>query len=173
MQPGEGRESLYIDRMASQGDQVPLLSQQGEAYEEPPDHRFAIDEETAEAQGASNGQTDAPDSPKYPYPPSAPPSYREATGKSFVSIIFSRLFSSDSLPDVSFLKRGGSKVWLFICRFWPTSRFAQVGFFMLGLWLLVIVSGPAFEDAGPRAGSGYAWSGIQEVRSNVCKGENG
>lgn len=159
--------------MASQGDQVPLLSQQGEAYEEAPDHRFAIDEETAEAQAAaSNGQSETPDSPKYPYPPSAPPSYREATGTSLLSAIFSRLFSPDSLPDVSFIKRGGSKVWVFICRFWPTSRFAQVGFFMLGLWLLVIVSGPAFEEAGPRAGSGYAWSGIQEVSKLIsCQGD--
>jgi hypothetical protein len=149
--------------MASQGDQVPLLSQQNEGYEEPPDTRFAIDEETAEAQEAQ-GQSDPqqqapPDSPKYDYPPS----YREATGKSLISDVFSRLFSADTMPDMSFLMRGSSKVWLFICKFWPTSRFAQVGFFMLGLWLLVIVSGPAFEEAGSRAGSGYPWSGMQEV----------
>lgn len=154
--------------MTSEADQVPLLSHNSEGYEEPPDTRFAIDEETAEAQGQSDNQQGSPGSPKYPYPPSAPPpSYREATGKSFISYVCSRLFSPDSMPDISFLKRGGSAVWLFICRFWPTSRFAQVGFFMLGLWLLVIVSGPAFEEAGPRAGAGYPWSGMQEVSYNL------
>lgn len=148
--------------MTSQSDQVPLLNQRGEAFEELPDHRFAIDEETAEAQDVSNSRHDSLESPKYP-PSASPPSYREATGKSIISVICSRIFAPDSMPDFSFIRRGGSKVWILICRFWPTSRFAQVGFFMLGLWLLVIVSGPAFEDAGPRAGAGYPWSSIQEV----------
>lgn len=151
--------------MTSHSDQVPLLNQRGEAYEEQPDHRFAIDEETAETQDVSNSQHDSPESPKYP-PSAPPPSYREATGKSLLSLVYSRVFTPDSMPDFSFLQRGLSKVWMFLCRFWPTSRFAQVGFFMLGLWLLVIVSGPAFEDAGPRAGAGYPWSSLQELANN-------
>lgn len=151
--------------MNSRGDEVPLLNQDGEAYEEQPDTRFAIDEETAEeAQGASDrnrNRQESPGSPKYP-PSAPPPTYREATGTSLASLLFSKFLSTISLPDLSFVSRFGSRVWVFICRFWPTSRFAQVGFFMLGLWLLVIVSGPAFEDAGPRAGSGY-WGNFEEV----------
>jgi len=156
--------------MASRGDEVPLLNQEGEAHEEQPDTRFAIDEETAEeAQSAyDHHHQDTPGSPKYP-PSAPPPTYREATGTSLVSLIFSRMFSQVSIPDFSFVKRFGSNVWSFICRFWPTSRFAQVGFFMIGLWILVIVSGPAFEDAGPRAGSSYPWGKVEEVRIFNCQ----
>ena len=152
--------------MSAQADQEPLLDASGNAYEEQIDHRFALDEETAESQGTSSERPTA-DQAEYPkYPPSAPPpSYRQATGKSHASVVCARVFSIDTLPDFSVLTRAGSKVWIFICRFWPTSRFAQVGFFMLGLWLLVIVSGPAFEDAGPRAGAGYPWAGLKEVRT--------
>jgi hypothetical protein len=148
--------------MTSRGDEVPLLNQEGEAHEEQLDTRFAIDEETAEAQGHSDRHQDSPGSPKYP-PSAPPPTYREATGTSLFSLIFSRIFSSVSVPDFSFIRRGGSSIWSFICRFWPTSRFAQLGFFMMGLWVLVIVSGPAFEDAGPRAGAGYGWGQFEEV----------
>jgi hypothetical protein len=38
-----------------------------------------------------------------------------------------------------------------------------MGFFMAGLWLLVIVSGPAFDEAGPRAGAGYPWAGVDNL----------
>jgi hypothetical protein len=150
--------------MASRGDQVPLLNQDGDAHDEQPDTRFAIDEETAEeAQGVSDlHQVDSPESPKYP-PSAPPPTYREATGKSIFSLLVPSFLSSVSTPDFSFVKRFGSNIWVFMCRFWPTSRFAQVGFFMVGIWLLVIVSGPAFEDAGPRAGSVYPWGQVEEV----------
>ncbi|UZJ51377.1 hypothetical protein CBS101457_000697 [Exobasidium rhododendri] len=153
--------------MTSRGDQVPLLNQNGEAYEEQPDSRFTIDEENTEDDQTTSQRRplDSPDSPKYP-PSAPPPTYREATGKSLISLLFTKLSSSISLPDLSFIKRFGSNIWTFICRFWPTSRFAQVGFFMLGLWVLVIVSGPAFEDAGPRAGGIYPWGQVEEQMAN-------
>lgn len=154
--------------MTSQADQVPLLDRQGEAHEEQPDGRFAIDDEIGaynehgESSRPLEGASASPEAYKYP-PNAQPPSYREATGKSAISVHVSQLCSSVSSPDFSFVRQGLSQAWIFICRFWPTSRFAQVGLFMAGLWLLVILSGPVFDDAGPHAGAGYPWAGIDQV----------
>lgn len=184
---------------------MPLVDQEGHGNDEPPDVRFAIDDDDDvggaydAGDGDDNGQSSirqqeeqerqplhpqgrssqdgwsghvpAEEEASYKYPPAAPPpSYREATGKSLITHHVSKLCSSVSLPDLSILQRGISRIWIIICRFWPTSRFAQVGLFMMGLWLLVIVSGPVFDDAGPRAGAGYPWAGIDKVSNlqHVC-----
>ncbi|PWN38246.1 uncharacterized protein FA14DRAFT_188258 [Meira miltonrushii] len=147
--------------MASRSDQVPLLNQQGDAEDENPDVRFTIDDETG-AYGEPSRSSDERNAHKYP-PAAPPPSYKEATGKSALSLKVSQLFSALSAPDLSILQHALYKIWSFICRFWPTSRFAQVGMFMAGLWLLIIVSGPAFDEAGPRAGAGYPWVGVQQL----------
>lgn len=147
--------------MASRSDQVPLLNRQGDAQDDTVDVRFAIDDETGEY-GESSHQSAENNAHKYP-PAAPPPSYKEATGRSALSLKVSQLFSSFSAPDLSVFQHALSRVWIFLCRFWPTSRFAQVGMFMAGLWLLIIVSGPAFDDAGPRAGAGYPWVGVQQL----------
>jgi hypothetical protein len=147
--------------MAGRSDQVPLLNVQGDAQDENPDVRFAIDDETGDY-GESSRLSEEHNAHKYP-PAAPPPSYKEATGKSALSLKVSQLLSSLSAPDLSVFQKALSKIWIFICRFWPTSRFAQVGMFMAGLWLLIIVSGPAFDDAGPRAGAGYPWVGVQQL----------
>lgn len=138
-----------------------------------PDRRFAIDEEYAQeeeahetsrlAPGAEEGGDEGEeDSNKYP-PSAPPPSYREATGTSrFKSLL-------QSLPIDSFLeglKSFSRRAWIIICRFWPTSRFAQVGVFLVGLWILVIVSGPAFDDVAG-AGRPFGYEGNVKMVSVV------
>lgn len=153
----------------SHQDNVPLLNQQGDAQDEAPDVRFAIDEETGEysADNTVGGEDEHSSSSQrhnsHKYPPSAPPpSYREATGKSLVTHHVANLCSQVSSPDLTLVRTAASWTWTKVCRYWPTSRFAQVAIFMVGLWVLVIVSGPAFEDPGPHSGGGYPWAGIDQ-----------
>lgn len=140
-----------------------------------PDRRFAIDdeeyaqeeEETHETSRLAPGtdhRAGAEEEEANKYPPSAPPpSYREATGTSrFKSLLQSLPFDSaiDSLRTFS------RRAWILICRFWPTSRFAQVGVFLVGLWILVIVSGPAFDDAAG-AGRPFGYEGDVKMVSST------
>lgn len=120
---------------------APLLGDQQE--DEPRDVRFAISEEDAE------GPNDVEEGgAKYPPPSSLPPSYNEATHRS------DPWYKSEvalSLHHYGRIWLGGSAS--FIRRYWPTSRFAQAGFFIVGLWILVIVSGPTWDGTG-RLGMG-------------------
>ncbi|CAO1617367.1 unnamed protein product [Parajaminaea phylloscopi] len=120
---------------------VPLLHDQEEHDElrRPRDTRFAISEDDVEA-GDDDG--DDLDVASNKYPPSLPPSYGEATNAR------DPWYKSEfALSLWHYLCIAGSKIASLVARYWPTSRFAQAGFFIAGLWIIVIVTGPTWDKS--------------------------
>ncbi|CDS00311.1 uncharacterized protein SPSC_00794 [Sporisorium scitamineum] len=133
-------------------DQQPLLD--GDAAEL--DNRFAIDESMAEEQPAAD-----PSSPKYP---PLPPSYDDAirvsarsrsrwnpaawfsvsrTTKEHIQACFPRT-SSGELLTFSTAFSGCYKGAVRCC---PSNRFAQATFFIIGLWIFVLITGPSLTQS--------------------------
>ena len=169
-----------------QHDQQPLLAQD-DNHE--PDSRFAIDEETA-AQHADN-QDQATDDVAPKYPP-LPPSYDDTlrldaqsssrwnisswftlsrTTREHIQACMPRQRYDDYGEPISFSSRYRK-----LCRFCPTSRFAQASMFVFGLWLLVIFTGPALYDVPGSSGNAvlhqnWDYSDIPTTRPSPLKGD--
>lgn len=162
---------------------IPLLQQDpssssgpSSSRRQPPrDSRFAISEDDVDAPsedddddqvaGSGSGgygpRGDAATSQHTKYPPtspsSLPPSYREAI---YVKDPWYRSEVALSLQHYGRICFGSLAALL--RQYWPTSRFAQAGFFIVGLWIIVIVSGPTWDK------SARGWSkNVDEVRHSV------
>lgn len=141
-------------------DQQPLL--QGD---QEPDNRFAIDDDLAELR-----QTEEAASPKYP---PLPPSYDDTlkidaqshlsrwnparwftlsrTTREHIQACLPRTSSGNLLT----WSTAASGCYVGVTRCWPTNRFAQASIFIIGLWLIVLFTGPSFYQApGSNAGNG-------------------
>ena len=141
-------------------DQQPLLD--GDAAEL--DNRFAIDDSLAEEQPAANTS-----SPKYP---PLPPSYDDTirvdarshsrwnpaawfsisrTTKEHIQACFPRTSSGDLLT----FNTAFSGCYKGAMRCWPSNRFAQASVFIIGLWILVLFTGPSItQSAADNIGAG-------------------
>lgn len=144
---------------------VPLLDDE-ESQTAPRDTRFAISEDDApDPDEADDGGNDVHD-PANKYPPrdatSLPPSYRDAVYtrdpwyKSEVAL---------SMQHYGRICLGG--VGRGVARYWPTSRFAQAGFFIVGLWLIVLVTGPTFDKTYRL---GWGKHGEDVSVGGICRG---
>ena len=139
-------------RQSLDRDQQPLLD--GDAAEL--DHRFAIDDSVAEEQPAVDAS-----SPKYP---PLPPSYDDAirvdahsrskwnpaawfsisrTTKEHIQACFPRTSSGELLT----FSTAFSGCYKSAMRCWPSNRFAQASFFIIGLWILVLFTGPSLTQS--------------------------
>lgn len=119
---------------------VPLLHDQESHTQR--DTRFAISEEDAEAPEGSDEELDhQQDGNKYP-PNSLPPSYRDAV---YASDPWYKSEVALSLRHYAMICFGS--IATVVRRYWPTSRFAQAGFFIAGLWVIVIVTGPTWDKS--------------------------
>ncbi|CBQ69690.1 conserved hypothetical protein [Sporisorium reilianum SRZ2] len=141
-------------------DQQPLLH--GDAAEL--DTRFAIDESLAEEQPGVD-----PSSPKYP---PLPPSYDDTirvsarsqsrwnpaawftisrTTKEHIQACFPRTSTGELLT----FSTAFSGCYKGAMRCWPSNRFAQASFFIVGLWILVLFTGPSLtQSASDNIGAG-------------------
>ncbi|SNX87683.1 uncharacterized protein MEPE_06393 [Melanopsichium pennsylvanicum] len=141
-------------------DHQPLLD--GDAAEL--DNRFAIDDSLAEEQPAT-------DTPSSKYPP-LPPSYDDTirvdarsrsrwnpaawfsisrTTKEHIQACFPRTSSGELLTFSTAF--GGCYKGTMRC--WPVNRFAQASVFIIGLWILVLFTGPSLTQSGmENVGSG-------------------
>ncbi|CAO1637068.1 unnamed protein product [Sympodiomycopsis kandeliae] len=111
------------------------------------DVRFAIDDEHAEEEEEeANDQDVLITSSKYPpttaTPDSLPPSYRQAVYKKDPWYKSEVALSLQHYGRICF-----SSVAMLFAKYWPTSRFAQAGFFIVGLWIIVIVTGPTWDKS--------------------------
>ncbi|GAC98317.1 hypothetical protein PHSY_005910 [Pseudozyma hubeiensis SY62] len=141
-------------------DQQPLLDSNAAELDTP----FAIDEDLAEEQPANTGS-----SPKYP---PLPPSYDDTirvdsrsksnwnpvawfsisrTTKEHIQACFPRTSQGELLTFSSAF----SGCYQGAMRCWPSNRFAQASVFIIGLWILVLFTGPALtQPAGDNVGTG-------------------
>lgn len=148
-------------RQSLDRDQQPLLDG-GDAAE--PDTRFAIDEDLAETQPTVNTSSQK-------YPP-LPPSYDDTirvdaraqskwnpaawfsisrTTKEHIQACFPRTSQGELLT----FSAAFSGCYKGAMRCWPTNRFAQASVFIIGLWILVLFTGPALtQSASDNIGAG-------------------
>lgn len=146
---------------------APLLGDDGSNT--PRDTRFAISEEDAEDPYDANredpgeGDESGPaEGAQYKYPPSSlPPSYRDAIYSSGRD----PWYKSEVALSVQHYGRAClSSLMPLLKRYWPTSRFAQAGFFIIGLWLIVIASGPTWDQS-----TGIKWGkSVDEVSDRAA-----
>ena len=110
------------------------------------DVRFAISEDDAEDDAQAQDSdpfVNSQHNSKYPpLPHSLPPSYREAVYKKDPWYKSEVALSLQHYGLICFSGLG-----TFFRRYWPTSRFAQAGFFIVGLWIIVIVTGPTWDKS--------------------------
>ncbi|KIS66671.1 uncharacterized protein UMAG_04734 [Mycosarcoma maydis] len=132
-------------------DQQPLLDVNAAEL----DNRFAIDEDLAEDQPAIS-----PSSPKYP---PLPPSYDDTirvdkreqfkwnpvtwfsisrTTKEHIQACFPRTSNGELLT----FSTAFSGCYRGAMRCWPSNRFAQASVFIIGLWILVLFTGPTLSQ---------------------------
>lgn len=123
---------------------VPLLYEQENHrfLHFPLDTRFAISEEDAgdahlDVQDDDESEAETSGAK---YPPTLPPSYRE------VMYVDDPWYKSElALSFRHYLNIALSGIATVIRRYWPTSRFAQAGFFIVGLWMVVIITGSNWD----------------------------
>lgn len=154
-----------MDRTCHSLDQQPLLDNEAAEL----DNRFAIDDSLAEEQPATDTS-----SPKYP---PLPPSYDDTirvdarsqsrwnpaawftisrTTKEHIQACFPRTSSGELLT----FSTAFSGCYKGAMRCWPTNRFAQASVFIVGLWILVLFTGPSFNQSiedNPGAGLHQDW----------------
>ncbi|SPO32782.1 uncharacterized protein UTRI_05713_B [Ustilago trichophora] len=132
-------------------DQQPLLDSDAAEL----DNRFAIDDSLAEEQPAADSS-----SPKYP---PLPPSYDDTirvdarsrsrwnpaawfsisrTTKEHIQACFPRTSSGELLT----FSTAFSGCYKGAMRCWPSNRFAQASVFIIGLWILVLFTGPSLSQ---------------------------
>ncbi|ETS60595.1 hypothetical protein PaG_05452 [Moesziomyces aphidis] len=160
-------------RSSMDTDQQPLLHADAAEL----DTRFAIDDNLAEEQPALD-----PASPKYP---PLPPSYDDTirvdarsrtrwnpaawftlsrTTKEHIQACLPRTSSGDLLTFSSAF----SGCYSVAMRCWPSNRFAQASAFIIGLWILVLFTGPSLSQSPDNIGSGlhqdWDYSNIPNVK---------
>lgn len=131
--------------MPSEHDEIPLLSQQ--------------EQDNDQEQGASTGPKPFSEDPARPSlhalsRPNSPPSYDEAVFSQSRSFLRRTLpawarSARRALPDADSLRQFAGKAGGACVRYLPTNRFAQAAYFLVGLWLLFVLTRATLQAPGP------------------------